>query len=158
MKGRETDGQTWPPPPTGNDPRAAHDASLVALMREAAPRPPMTRLRLVLALHQRTRLDLRECAAVVNEFCDRQGLFPQDRGLGAWLPALFSFVVAGLYLLGAASVYVFTHLYGAAHTRAARLAIDALEWRVSLPLLGLAVFSMVVSLFVLARRQRRERR
>lgn len=158
MKGRETDGQTWPPPPTGNDPRAAHDASLVALVREAAPRPPMTRLRLVLALHQRTRLDRRSCVAVVNDFCDRQGLFPEARGLGAWLPALVGFAVAGLYLLGWASLLVFTYLRYAAHTLAARLAIDALVFRVSMPLLGLAVLLSVVSLFVLPRRWRHERR
>lgn len=158
MKGRETDGQTWPPPPTGNDPRAAHDVSLVALVREAAPRPAMTRLRLVLALHQRTRLDRRECVAVVNDFCDRQGLFPEARGLGAWLPALGTFAVAGLCLLGSISLLVFTHLRFAAHVRADRLARAALILHVSMPLLGLAVLLSVVSLFVLPRRWRHERR
>jgi hypothetical protein len=120
---KETNGQTWPPPPAVGNPLAAHDAFLAALVLCPSPQFLATRTRLARLLHRRTGLGLRQCRAVVHDFCERHSILPQE-GIWARLPlglAWASLVVVPIWLL-ALPAYLWMH----AHTAglAARLALD----------------------------------
>ena len=111
---------TWPPPPDRPDPMAAHDAFLTGLLRAAMTEPPLSRLRLMRTLRLTTGLGLRQCLAIVNDYCDRHGVFPQRRGLRLWLPVLPSLIQIGLSVALIVCQSILGRELAAAHTRPAR--------------------------------------
>ncbi len=110
----------WPPPPDTPDPLAAHDEFLTALLRAPATKPPLSRMGLYRALSKATELDLRQCVAVVNDFCDRQGVFPQLRGWRLWLLFLPSLVCLCLAVTVPVILSRLDRLHRAALTHTAR--------------------------------------
>ena len=111
----------WPPPPDVPHPLAEHDAFLSTLIRAPQTKLPMSRLSLTRELHRVAGKDLRQCLAVVNNYCDRHGIFPPRRGLRLWLvllPSLFQFGLLGIMFV---TQYIQAKNIAAASTQAARL-------------------------------------
>lgn len=139
---------TWPPPPAVPDPLAEHDAFLTSLVCTPATKLPMPRLRLMRELRLATGKDLRQCLAVVNNYCDRHGVFPPRRGLRLWLiflPSLLGFVLLGMLK---ANQIIQERNIAAAPTRAVRhfLIGERLQW--DYILLGLILVSALVSILM----------
>ncbi len=124
MKEAVTNGQTWPPPPAVENPLAAHDSFLTALIRRPAPQSPSTRTRLVWLLHRKTGLGLGHCHMVVYDFCQRHDILSYD---GIWTLCLVGFLLSSGVVLPimwiADSVYLWMHDHAGGH--AARLALDS---------------------------------
>ncbi len=139
---------TWPPPPIMLHPLAEHDAFLTALICAPKTKAPMSRLRLVRELRLATGKDLRLCLAVVNDYCDRYGVFPLRRGWRLWLTFLPSLVQFGLIGMLLVSQIVQKKNIAAAPTQAARhlLRWEHVQW--DFILLGLILASALVSLFM----------
>ncbi|MBV9851298.1 MAG: hypothetical protein JO250_16635 [Armatimonadetes bacterium] len=148
----------WPPPPDVANPLAEHDEFLTARLRAPAANPPLSRLRLVRELRDATGLDLRQCLAVVNDYCDRHAIFPQRRGLALWLSLLPSLFQIGLSAGLIVSQIVLGRELAAAHTRATRhlLLRERIAWDGLL--LCLAFVVLVMSLIGYAHMTRWQRR
>lgn len=108
----------------------------------------MSRLRLVRELRLATGKDLRQCLAVVNDYCDRYGIFPLRRGWRLWLTFLPSLVQFGLLGMLLVSQIVNQRNIDAAPSQAARhlLRWEHVQW--DFILLGLILASALVSLFM----------
>ncbi len=106
----ETDERTWPPPPTVAPTLFAYDAFLAAQVRDAAPRPPITRSRLVRGLRRQAGLDARQSRAAVNDFCERHGLFPEPQGVWERVSAVsWGAVAVAVLLPPSLAVTLFAH-------------------------------------------------
>ena len=152
---------TWPPPPDIPDPLAAHDAFLTTAILAPVTKPPLSRLRLALALRKGSGLNSSQCLAIVNGYCDRQGVFPPMRGIRLLLPFLLPLAAGYGIAFGTAVTIIvkYHHLYrpsGAAFTRAAG---DAFI-REAVSLGEVAIVSMLILATVITltsvRRTRRE--
>ena len=153
-----TSQPTWPPPPVAPNPLTEYDDLLTALVGASASDPPMPRLRLVRELRQATGQDLRQCLAVVNDYCDRNVFFPLRRGPRLWLALLPSLVQVGLTLVLIVSQVVQGREIAAAPTRAARhlLMGERVHW--DGVLLGLILVNVALSLLVVGAGRQRTRR
>ena len=146
------------PPPDVPSPLAKHDAFLTVLVRAPTRKPPMSRLRLVRGLREATGLDLRQCLSVVNDYCDRHGVFPLRRGVRLWLAVLPALLQVGLSVILIVSQVVQAREIAAAPTRAARYLL--MEERVHWDgvLLGLILVNVAPSILVVGAARQRARR
>ena len=149
---------TWPPPPDVPSPLAKHDAFLTALVCASVIKPPMSRLRLVTGLRETTGLDLRQFLTVVNDYCDRYGVFPLRRGVRLWLTVLPALLQVGLSVILIVSQVVQAREIAAAPTRAARhlLLWERVQW--DGVLLGLILVNVALSLLAVGAGRQRARR
>ncbi len=116
-----TEPSSWPPPPETPNLLAVHDEFLSACVRSSTPKPPVSRLRLMMRLRQKTRKDLRYCRAVVDDFCDRHTIFMPGSGLGSWLSESLPTIGCVIIFIGIAVGYFFINKEEAAVTRAAKI-------------------------------------
>ena len=145
---------TWPPPPDLPKPLEVHDEFLVTSIRASQPKLPLSRLRLVRDLHLATGLSLRQCLAVVNDFCDRHAILLPVRGFGIWAMLLCHLVSLTALLAMNIAWYILRRSHDAATTRAERIAISTERLHLDYVFLGVILISTCVSLIFILRRNK----
>ena len=146
---------TWPPPPDVPPPLAAHDEFLSACVRNSTPKPPLSRLRLMVRLRQETRQDLRYCRPVVDDFCNRHAILTPVSGLTAWLGCLPIFIyIAAMGAMGLVAFFLGQRQDEAA-TRAEKLAFHSEKVHLAGVLLAIGLTSIGISFFLSFLRQKK---
>jgi hypothetical protein len=147
----------WPPPPNTPEPLSAHDAFLIAAVRNSTLKPPLSRLSLVKDLRDGTGLDLRSCLATVNNFCDRYGIFTPASRPAAFAGCLSPVVI--LVTLAAMNMtwYILQQRHDAAATHMERVMITAERIRLDFVFIGIILVATSISLIVIFRRIRQTR-
>ena len=114
---------TWPPPPDTPSPLAAHDGFLTACVLNSSAKRPVSRLRLVIKLRKEQGIDVRQCRAIVNDYCDRYLILMPARGFAAWglsVMSLGNFVIIFVFQ---ASLWLLKRNHDRVVTRMERVAI-----------------------------------
>lgn len=151
--------QSWPPPPDTPEPLTEHDEFLRASVSALTSKQPLSRLRLIRELHKEAGLDLRQCMAVVNSYCDRNAILMPTRGPSAWFGCLPSLAQILTIAAMEAMWFFLERAHDAAPTRLARRAITAERIHLDFVFLGIFLICTIFQLsfvFVRAKQARRD--
>ena len=150
--------QNWPPPPDTPEPLTEHDEFLKSCVRSPTSKPPLSRLRLIRDLRKETSLDLRQCMAVVNGFCDRHAILMPLHGPCAWVGCLVPLIQIMAMVAFEVSLFFLERAHDAASTRVARLALRAERIDMDLMFLGIFVVATCFQVVFVLRRAKQARR
>ena len=150
--------QTWPPPPDIPSPLTEHDELLRACVKAPTSKPPLSRLRLIRDLRTEAGLDLRQCLAVVNSYCDRNAILMPTRGPSAWFGCLPSLVQISTIAAMQVTWFFLERAHDADPTRFVRRSITAERIHLDLVFLGIILICAVFQLSVILGRAKQTRR
>ncbi len=150
------DNDVWPPKPDLPDPLTEYDG-LIAAKLAALPEAKRSRLLLMKALRDEEGIELRQAFAVVNNYCDRNGVVVRSKTNKMFAWSNFSLVLVAM-VLNFFNLYLSYRrdaILGVPHSHASFLAFRGEQLAISYAVAAL-LFLNVIVLVIRFRRNRKK--
>ena len=140
--------EIWPPPPTTPDPAASHDEFLTAVVCAPTTKQHLSRMLLYRDLRKVSGLPLRQCAVLVNSYCDRNEIFQTKGSPFRWLGSVAPLIILVTAVIPMVTQSSLLRSWHAATTTAARHAINVQEHNLASVCLDIVVVGVCATLIL----------
>lgn len=148
----------WPPPPAESDQPYEYDALLAGIVRACRPGSAIMRSTLARRLRRATKIDRRKSVIVVNDFCDRFQIFPNESVYGWRVSILANVAIVGIPFAICMNALLLRKAIYAAPTRAVALRLFAQYEHVGSVLCGMLFLTGAIVIYLADKFHRRRRR